>query len=63
MPRTAAAPNERLTHYRNVAEHTLKDLPIIYLYHRKGLWAFSAKLTGFAPSPDGLIRPQGLQMD
>jgi peptide/nickel transport system substrate-binding protein len=61
--RTVAGPNERLAHYRNVAEHTLKDLPIIYLYHQKWLWAFSAKLTGFIPSPDGLIRPQGLQME
>jgi len=60
--RTVAAPDERLAHYRNVAEHTLKDLPIIYLYHAKGLWAFSTRLSGFTPSPDGLIRPQGLQL-
>jgi peptide/nickel transport system substrate-binding protein len=60
--RTVAAPDERLAHYRNVAEHTLKDLPIIYLYHAKWLWAFSTRLSGFTPSPDGLIQPQGLQL-
>jgi peptide/nickel transport system substrate-binding protein len=60
--RTVAAPDERLAHYRNVAEHTLKDLPIIYLYHAKWLWAFSIRLSGFTPSPDGLIQPQGLQL-
>lgn len=61
--RAVAAPEERLAHYVNVAEQTLKDLPIIYLYHNKWLWAFSNKMTGFAPFPDGLIRPQGLRME
>jgi len=60
--RTVAEPTARLAHYRNVAEHTLKDLPIIYLYHAKWLWAFSTKLAGFTPSPDGLIRPQVLEI-
>jgi len=55
-------PDERLAHYRNVAKHTIEDLPIIYLWHNRWLWAFSTKLSGFAPSPDGLIRPQGLQL-
>jgi peptide/nickel transport system substrate-binding protein len=61
--RTAMSPDERLVHYRTVAEHTLVDLPIIYLYHNKWLWAFSNKLTGFAPLPDGLIRPQELRLE
>jgi peptide/nickel transport system substrate-binding protein len=60
--RTVGAPDERLAHYRNVAKHTMEDLPIIYLYHNKWLWAFSTKLSGFVPSPDGLIRPQGLEL-
>jgi peptide/nickel transport system substrate-binding protein len=54
---------QRLPHYRSVAEHTLKDLPIIYLYHAKLLYAATTKLSGFTPYPDGLIRPQGLRMD
>ena len=54
---------ERLVHYRIVAEHILKDLPIVYLYHGKWLYAASARLSGFVPYPDGLIRPQGLRLD
>ena len=53
----------RLAHYRNVAEHLLQDLPIIYLYHGKWLYASSARLSGFTPYPDGLIRPQGLRLE
>ena len=54
---------DRLAHYRKVAEHVMHDRPIIYLYHPKLLYALSAKLAGFTPYPDGLIRPQGLQME
>ena len=53
---------ERLTHYTEVAEHTLKDKPLIYLYHANLLYAATGKLSGFVPFPDGLIRPQGLQL-
>jgi len=61
--REVEARAQRLVHYRNVAEHTLKDLPIIYLYHAKLLYAATTKLSGFTPYPDGLIRPQGLRME
>jgi hypothetical protein len=61
--RMVATPDERFAHYRNVAEHTLKELSIIYLYHQKWLRAFTNKLTVISPLPDGLIRPQGLQME
>lgn len=61
--RTADAPAERLQHYAKVAEHTLADRPIIYLWHNKWLYAMSRKLAGFTPYPDGLIRPQGLRME
>jgi len=53
---------DRLAHYRVVAEHILQDLPIVYLFHLKWLYAFTAKLSGFVPYPDGMIRPQGLQL-
>ncbi len=39
-----------------------KDLPIIYLYAPKLVFATSSRLRGFVPVPDGLIRPQGIQM-
>ncbi|MBV8121888.1 MAG: ABC transporter substrate-binding protein, partial [Alphaproteobacteria bacterium] len=61
--RTLETRADRLAHYRIAAEHILQDLPIIYLYHQKWLWAFSTKLSGFAPLPDGLIRPQGLRIE
>ena len=54
---------ERLAHYRKVAEHTLHDRPLIYLYHPKLLYAANTKLSGFTPYPDGLIRPQGLRIE
>jgi peptide/nickel transport system substrate-binding protein len=60
--RTAAAPADRLADYAKVAEHVLNDRPIIYLWHAKLLYAMNAKLNGFTPYPDGLIRPQGLAM-
>jgi peptide/nickel transport system substrate-binding protein len=61
--RAVIAPTERLAHYRNAAERILRDRSVIYLYHPKWLWAFTNKLTGFAPLPDGLIRPQGLRLE
>ncbi len=60
--RTASAPAERMTHYAAVAQHVLDDRPIIYLWHQKWLYAMTTKLAGFEPYPDGLIRPQGLEM-
>jgi peptide/nickel transport system substrate-binding protein len=54
---------DRLAHYRKVAEQILQDLPIIYLYHPKWLYAASARLSGFTPYPDGVIRPQGLRLE
>jgi peptide/nickel transport system substrate-binding protein len=40
----------------------LKERPIVYLYHRKWLWAYNPKLTGVRQIPDGLLRLQGLKM-
>jgi peptide/nickel transport system substrate-binding protein len=57
-----ADPEERLKHYTAVAQIVLKDLPVIYLYHRKWIYALNKKVAGFTPYPDGLIRPQGLTM-
>jgi len=54
---------DRLAHYRIAAEHILQDLPIIYLYHPKWLYAHTVRLSGFTPYPDGVIRPQGLRLE
>ncbi|HBF29203.1 ABC transporter substrate-binding protein [Rhizobium sp.] len=37
------------------------DLPIIYLGHQSWLWALSKNITGFVPSPDGMIRLTGMK--
>ena len=52
----------RLTHYAKAADRILADRPLIYLWHPTWLFAMNAKLTGFAPYPDGLIRPQGMKL-
>jgi peptide/nickel transport system substrate-binding protein len=61
--RTTGDRPERLAHYGKVAEQVLANRPIIYLWHPKLLYASSKKLVGFAPYPDGLIRPQGLRIE
>jgi len=38
------------------------ELPIIYLYHRLWLYAAKAKLQGFKPLPDGIMRFDGVRM-
>lgn len=54
------AQREKLFEQAVKMEH--RDRPIIYLYHRHWLWAFTNKLSGFKPVPDGLVRLQGLAL-
>lgn len=44
----------------NIALRT--DRSRIYLWHRRNIVAHTARLTGYAPVPDGLIRVQGLRL-
>jgi len=60
--RTIEDPAKRRELYAEVAAQVLKDRPAIYLYHRRWIYAFTKRLVGFAPYPDGLIRPQGLML-
>jgi peptide/nickel transport system substrate-binding protein len=60
--RLASDPPARTAQYKIVADHVLKDRPIIYLWHQKWLYAATTKLKGFTPYPDGLIRPQGMML-
>ncbi len=39
-----------------------RDLPITYLWTPRNIVGMSAKLTGFRPVPDGMIRLQGLEL-
>jgi len=61
--RSAGDAAGRLAHYAKVADHILADRPLIYLWHPTLLFAMNAKLAGFTPYPDGLVRPQGLVLN
>ena len=60
--RTISDPDERKAIYRKVAETLLDDGPILYLYHRRLLIAHTARLEGYRPMPDGLVRVVGLRL-
>jgi peptide/nickel transport system substrate-binding protein len=53
---------ERRALYKQVSDIYLDDVPMIVLYHQNWLFATTDRLSGFTPVPDGLIRPQGLQL-
>ncbi|MEP6657414.1 MAG: ABC transporter substrate-binding protein [Betaproteobacteria bacterium] len=59
--RTARELAERKKEYEQVAAIVLKDRPIVYLYHRHWIWAYTSKLSGLRAVPDGLVRVQGLK--
>jgi peptide/nickel transport system substrate-binding protein len=54
---------ERVKLYRQATAIYLKDRPYIFLYHYTWLWGASAKLAGFVPNPDGVIRVGGMHLD
>jgi peptide/nickel transport system substrate-binding protein len=56
---TDLAPRKAL--YGQMMTQEEQDLPISYLYTPRNIVGMSAKLTGFRPVPDGMIRVQGLE--
>ena len=60
--RTAREPAERKKVYEQIAAKVLKERPVIYLYHRNWLWAYTPKLAGVRGVPDGLLRVTGLKL-
>jgi peptide/nickel transport system substrate-binding protein len=58
--RQTTDPADRLKHYKEAAAIYLADRPHLFLYNIKWIWGTTAKLEGFTPGPDGLIRPQGM---
>ncbi|WP_188577281.1 ABC transporter substrate-binding protein [Azorhizobium oxalatiphilum] len=56
-------PAARKAAWKDLAANVLTDRPLIYLFHRKLLWAYSTKLTGFGDYPDGLVRFTGLKLN
>ena len=61
--RTTGDAAERKKLFEQLAALALKDRPIVYLYHRHWLWAYTTKLSGLRPVPDGLVRVQGLKFN
>jgi peptide/nickel transport system substrate-binding protein len=59
--RTKSSDNDRKAIYEKVAAKLLASRPIIYLYHRKWLIAYNAKIDGMKLLPDGLVRVVGLK--
>ena len=53
---------ERKAIYEKLTRILLNDEPIIYLYHKKLLFAHTRKLEGYRQVPDGLVRVVGLKL-
>lgn len=60
--RAVTDPAARRQHYRAAVGRILADRPHLVLYHYRWFWAMQAGLTGFEPSPDGIIRWAGLRL-
>jgi peptide/nickel transport system substrate-binding protein len=55
-------PVERKKVFDQIAARVTKERPVIYLYHRNWLWAYTARLSGVREIPDGLLRITGLKL-
>ena len=60
--RLVSDPAQRKAIYEKLTKILLEEEPIIYLYHRKLLFAHTTRLEGFKPMPDGLVRVIGLKL-
>jgi peptide/nickel transport system substrate-binding protein len=56
-------PAERKKLYDAATEHLLRDMPRLHLWHRRVFTGYNAKITGFTPHPDGIIRLRGLKLN
>lgn len=61
--RTTSDVAARRKAYGEIASIVLVDRPIVYLYHRHWLWAYTNRLSGLRTVPDGLVRLQGLKFN
>ena len=53
---------ERRAIYGEMWKQTTQDLPILYLWQQKNLVGMSARVSGFVPVSDGMIRLQGVSL-
>jgi peptide/nickel transport system substrate-binding protein len=56
-------PAQRKKLYDQATGYLMRDLPRLHLWHRRVFTGYSAKVAGFTPYPDGIIRLQGLQLN
>jgi peptide/nickel transport system substrate-binding protein len=61
--RHVADPAERKKLYDQATEILLKELPRLHLWHRRVFTGFSARVQGFTPHPDGIIRVRGVKLN
>ncbi len=52
----------RKAHFDAAGKILREELPIIYLYLPAWIWASSAKVDGFVPNPDGMIRLANMKL-
>lgn len=58
--RTAPSVEARKALYDEAMEIMLDELPRLFLYHQKWIWAYNDSMKGFTPYPDGMIRLEGV---
>jgi peptide/nickel transport system substrate-binding protein len=56
-------PAERKKLYDQATEHLMRDMPRLHLWHRRVFTGYSARITGFTPYPDGIIRFRGVKLN
>src|SRR6202049_480780 len=59
--RLVTDPAQRKTIYEKLTGLVLHDEPLIFIYHRKLLFAHTTRLEGYRQMPDGLVRVTGLK--
>jgi len=60
--RHVSDPAERKKLYDKATEILVRDLPGLHLWHRRVFTGYSARVQGFTPYPDGIIRLRGLKL-
>jgi peptide/nickel transport system substrate-binding protein len=60
--RQVADPAQRKQLYDKATEFLLRDVPSLHLWHRRVFTGLSARVQGFTPHPDGIIRVRGLKL-
>ncbi len=59
--RIIADPEARRAKYRQAVGLLREDLPLVYLYHPRWIFAANAKIAGLKAYPDGIIRLNGVK--